>query len=92
MSRTMKIYLVRDYHMDPEVAEETGEDPVDMFFAPEEWDEFPHAALERLEMRHLYGDDAPTGDELPSVGSKILYGSCEFAEDGTIVSFERVDA
>lgn len=91
-TRTMDIYLVRDYHMDPEVAEETGEDPEEILFAPplDEWDDLPFQVLEHLEMNYLYGEDAPTEDDLPEIGEKVLYGRVEFR--GTeFVGFEEVE-
>lgn len=89
----MDIYLVRDYHMDPEVAEETGEDPEEILFAPplDEWDDLPTRVLEILEMKHLYGE--VDEEDYPPIGEKVLYGRVEFnPETEEFVEFSRVEA
>jgi hypothetical protein len=84
----MTVYVVRDYHMDPEKAEETGEDPVDTLLSPDlEYDEFPYRVLDLLECNYFYGSDRPEDDELPPVGEKTVYGEVEFTDEGEIVEF-----
>lgn len=91
-TREMSVDLVRDYHMDPEKAEETGEDPVDMILAPElDYGEFPYRVLDLLECNYLHGEYAPAEEDLPDIGSSTPYGTVEFTEDGDIVSFTPAD-
>lgn len=88
-TETMNIYVVRDYHMDPEKAEETGEDPVDTLLVTDrDYGEFPYRVLDLLECNYFYGSHQPVEGEIPDeVPSKALYGEVEFTSEGEIVEF-----
>jgi len=90
---SMDLRVVRDYHMDPEVAEETGEDPVDTILAPErDYGEFPFRVLEAVEMRALYGENAPSDDDLPNVGDDpVLFGTVYWTDEDGFLRFEWSD-
>lgn len=85
-----EIDITRDYYMDPEVAEETGEDPVDtLLTAYNDPTDVPIRVREHLEMNILYGENPPAGDELPEIGDTIPFGRVTFTPDGEVVEFER---